>query len=213
MKNVAGEVKPPQTPSVVLLKRGSGSRKRSLCVCVGGGIDRPLQSTSKRARRVRGRCEQAAPPPRPPLTAEPRAAEEPPGQPRRADGRRREPMGAPGGGAVRPKGRDFPRGRSAPGESGAGGDGGRACKRGRVGVSCYRRAGAGSCGRLPCLLPPPSLRHDAGNRQAAHRGDTGGQPAGEARATVRGEGKSRAGRPQAWRRGRRRCPPRPRWEP
>ncbi|XP_027966168.1 DCC-interacting protein 13-alpha isoform X2 [Eumetopias jubatus] len=93
--------------------------------------------------------------PRPLLTAEPRAAEKPPGQPSRADGRRREPMGALGGGAARPRGRDFPRGRSAPGKSCADGDGGRACKRGRVGVSCYRRArgAVGGC-CVSCRRPP-----------------------------------------------------------
>lgn len=46
----------------------------------------------------------AAPPPlplRPAFAAEPREAKAPPGQPRRADGRLREPMSAPGGGISR----------------------------------------------------------------------------------------------------------------
>lgn len=64
-----------------------------------------------RAHGVDGRCERAAPPPKPLLTAEPNAEEEAPDQPRRADGRRHEPMGAQGGGAGWPRGRDFPRGR------------------------------------------------------------------------------------------------------
>lgn len=132
-------------------------------------------------------------------------SEGPPSQSHHADGRRSAPTSGPGGGAGRLRGRDFPPGRSEPGEGGADREGCSACDWGWVGVSCCGRVGVESCGRPPHLLLPPSLRHDAGDRQAAHRGDAGGQPAGEVRAAV--------GRSQAWRRRGRRCPPRPRWAP
>lgn len=106
-------------------------------------------------------------------------------------------MNAPGGGTRRRRGRDFPPSCLVPGVGGADWDDCGACERGWVWVCCCGWVGVWSCGRPPRLLPPPSLCHDAGDRQAAHRGDTGGQPTGEARTAAGGEGWSGAGRPQA----------------